>query len=230
MCTLKTTTISLLIATILLNGCAGLPTGDNPQLTQGLPPDPDPNQVQAAYRLGPGDLVQVQVFRVPELNLQTRVNDTGSILLPLVGTVQVAGLTPEQASAHLARALDRYVNQPQVHIQVLESANLKVTVTGAVAKPTVLPLRGEMTLLQALAQAQGFNDLARPQAVVIFRQVPGDTQPRGYVVDVNRIQRGELPDPRLAVNDKIVVPESGTQRALRNVFGTIRGVVSVSPL
>lgn len=208
-----------------ISGCANIKPP--PNAIYGPPPPPDPAVVQATYQIGPGDIVQVDVFRVPDLSTKGRVGDSGTLVIPLVGPVRIAGQTPEQASRTIAEALAKnYLNNPQVSVQVLESANMKITISGAVKKPGVFPLRGNTTLVQALALAEGPNEMAKPDQVLLFRQPPGQTQPRVYVVDVNRIQSGELPDPILAVNDTVVVPESGIQRFNRSVFGTMRGFIS----
>jgi polysaccharide biosynthesis/export protein len=185
----------------------------------------------ATYQIGPGDQLQVDVFRVPDLTTKGQVGTSGTFVMPLIGPVAISGLTPEQAGLRIAAELQKdYLQNPQVNVQVLESANMKFTVGGAVKKPGVFPMRGETTLLQAISLAEGLTELAKPQEVVVFRSLPGQSSMQAYVVDLKKVQRGELADPLLAVNDKVIVPESGTQVWVRNVFGPIRGFISLNPL
>ena len=73
------------------------------------------------------------------------------------------------------------------------------------------------------------TELAKPEEVVVFRSLPGQAI-RAYVVDLKKVQRGQLNDPILAVNDKVVVPESGSAVWVKNVTGALRGFVSLTPL
>ena len=182
------------------------------------------------YVIGPRDLLSVTVFKVKELSSEERVNQEGVIVLPLVGPVHVAGLTPDQAEALIAQVLAKdFMYNPQVDIFVKEYANMKITVSGAVKKPGVFPITGDMTLVQAVAQAEGMTELASTGDVVIFRGLPGQAV-HAYVVDLKKIQRGELPDPVLVSNDKVMVPESRTAVFLRDVTGVLRGFIYARPL
>jgi hypothetical protein len=77
--------------------------------------------------------------------------------------------------------------------------------------------------------SEGLTEVAKPQEVVVFRQLPGQA-PNAYVMDLTQIQRGQLNDPILAVNDKVIVPESGSKVAIRAVTGAMRGLVTLNPL
>ena len=194
----------------------------------GLPP---PTSSSAAtYLIGAGDLIQVDVFKVAELSTKERVNEAGVIVMPLIGPVVVGGLTPEQAGRVIAAELAKdHLQNPQVNLLVLEYANMNITVGGAVKKPGVFPMKGQTTLLQAISLAEGLNEVAKPEEVVVFRTLPGQAV-SAYVVDLKKVQRGDLADPMLAVNDKVVVPESGSKIFVRSVTGTLRGLVTLNPL
>ncbi|MBK1644308.1 hypothetical protein CKO25_06490 [Thiocapsa imhoffii] len=194
----------------------------------GVPPTPAMGV--GSYRLGAGDLLQIDVFRVPDLATKERINEYGLVVIPLIGPVSVAGLTTEQAGRKIAAELEKdHLQNPQVSVLVLEYANQNITVGGAVNKPGVFPMAGQISLIQAVAMAGGPSDIAKINEVVVFRTLPGQPM-TAYVVDLNRVQRGQLDDPLLAVNDKVVVPESGTKVVLRNVTGTMRGLVTLNPL
>lgn len=192
-----------------------------------MPPDPGP---RATYRIGPFDLLQVDVFQVADFSRRYRVNEDGLILMPLVGPVQVGGLTPSEAQDRIADALGRdYLRNPQVSVFVEEFANQNITVTGAVRRPGVYPIQSRMTLLQAVAMAQGLSDVAKDQSVVLFRP-QADDRMQAYVINLAQIQRGELRDPPLIADDRVVVPQAGGLVLLRTITGSIRGLVSPIPV
>jgi len=188
----------------------------------GLPTDPGSAGEQ---RLSPGDVLAVEVFQVEELSSRERVGDDGAIVMPLIGSVPIAGLTTDQAEARIAAALQKdYLQNPQVNIFVEEFANMKFTVGGAVNHPGVFELTGDTTLLQAIANAEGVTDLADPTQVILFRSNASDGI-GAYVVNLNEIEKGELRDPLLASNDKIMVPKSGSAVFLKSLGDTLRGFV-----
>ena len=169
---------------------------------QGLPPDPGDS---GTYRLASGDIIKVQVFQVEELSSEERVSEDGEIVMPLIGPVRVGGMTPKAAEAHIAGILGTdYLQNPQVDIYVTESANQQITVMGSVNKPGVFPVAGRTTLLQAIALAEGTDRVAKEDEVVVFRPDSSGAM-RAYVVDLRAIQRGDLADPVLVGEDRVVV-------------------------
>src|SRR5262249_61773057 len=96
-----------------------------------------------AYKIGPNDVIEITVFKVPELSKQVQVTDNGTVNLPLAGEIVVAGKTAQQIERELARTLGaKYLQNPQVSVYVKEYNSQRVTVEGAVKKPGVYPLRG----------------------------------------------------------------------------------------
>ncbi|MEA3275985.1 MAG: polysaccharide biosynthesis/export family protein [Pseudomonadota bacterium] len=188
----------------------------------GLPPDPGP---RGTYRIGPHDLLQIEVFQVEELSSQERVSEEGFIVMSLIGAVPVGGLTPKEAEEVIAAALGRsYLQNPQVNVFVSEYASQDVTVTGAVNRPGVFPMKGRTTLLQAIAQAEGVDPLANEEEIIIFRsQARGGAQ--AYVVNLEKIQEGALQDPLLVANDRVVVAQSGGAVFFKGLTDTLRGFV-----
>jgi polysaccharide export outer membrane protein len=201
------------------------PAADAGQLVPaivGLPPAPG---AQQAYRIGSGDLIRIQVFQVDELSSEERVNEHGQIVMPLVGPVAVGGLTAQDAEGRIAAILGKdYLQNPQVDVYVKEAVSQQITVMGSVNKPGVFPISGQTTLLQAVALAQGFNPLAKESEVILFRKDEGG-RPVAYIVDLVAVQRGELTDPPLVGDDRVVVPESGTAAFVKGVTDTLRGFV-----
>jgi polysaccharide export outer membrane protein len=111
------------------------------------------------YRIGPKDLVQIQVFEVPELNVERRVGENGAINLPLIGDVAAAGLTQEELSARLKTLLEsKYVQRASTNVEVREFRSKPISVIGAVKQPGNLALSGRWTLLEAITAAGGLAE------------------------------------------------------------------------
>jgi len=183
-------------------------TGESAAAIVGIPVDPGPD---ITYRIGPHDLLKIEVFQVPEFSKQERVNEAGMIKMPEIGEVKVGGLTPKEAEALIANRLREAVLQnPQVSIFVLEYASQKVTVTGHVKKPGIFPLTGETTLMQAITLAGGVDDVGKKQEIVIFRKQQSG-KVNAYVVNLTAIEKGNLTDPRMIAEDRVVVPKSGAR-------------------
>ncbi len=124
----------------------------------------------AEYRIGPKDLLDVKVFEVPELNVERRVSDGGTIALPLLGEFPVAGMTASEAAARLQQLLmEKYVNRANVSIEIKEYEDKPVSVLGAVAKPGSLTVSGNWTLLQAISAAGGLTPEAGKRIYVLRR-------------------------------------------------------------
>jgi polysaccharide export outer membrane protein len=121
------------------------------------------------YKIGRQDLLELSVFDLKELDQTVRVADDGSITLPLLGRLQVAGLTKGELETLIARLLEeRFVRNPQVTIFVKEYTSKKVAVSGAVKKPDTYEMLGEKTLLEMISLAGGLDkDLGKE--IVIFR-------------------------------------------------------------
>lgn len=239
--------MALLLTTGLLGGCvassAGGPDGDaafaantspGAGASSGAGGDarfrsvgvaaPDPG----SYRLGPADVLTVTVFQVDELKRDVVVGENGMVSLPLIGQVRAEGKSLQELETAIARGLDAYLQNPQVTVFVKEYNSQKFTVEGAVRQPGVFPIRGQTSLLQAIATARGLERLADSSSVIMFRQVDG----RRYAAtfDLNAIRRGQEPDPTLMRNDVVYVEESGSRRFLEEVRPFLMPAISFSRL
>jgi polysaccharide biosynthesis/export protein len=122
------------------------------------------------YRLGAGDLLKIVVFDHDELGVDARISQSGNITFPLIGQVQVAGLSTRETELLLARRLIEggFVKQPQVSVLVSEYQSQKVSVMGQVAKPGQYPLDASKKVLDALALAGGvLNDTAADEVTLV---------------------------------------------------------------
>jgi len=168
----------------------------------------------AEYRIGDQDLLEISVFQIEDLNRTVRVNSSGQLSLPLIGTVSAGGLTVSELEALLASKLaENYLQDPQVSVFVKEFSSQRLTVEGAIGGPGIYPLKGRTTLLQALATAGGVTDLANLQGIVIFRKVEGKKM--AAVFDLQAIRGGNAEDPEVYGDDVIVVDISGPRSAMR---------------
>ena len=168
------------------------------------------------YRIGTEDLLEIQVFGVDQLSRTVRVNSMGFVSLPLIGNIEVGGLTAQDAENAIAtRLADAYLQNPQVSLFIKEYTNQRVTVEGAVNKPGIYPLRGETTLLRTIAMAGGQGSLSDMSQVMLFR-AGADGKRGAQVFDVERIRRGEAEDPAVVNDDVIVVNRSPARIALKD--------------
>ena len=178
--------------------------------------DAQPSSIAPDYKITPNDLLEVEVFGVTELKRTVRVNSTGHIALPLIGMVLVAGLTPADAEALLALQYgSKYLQDPQISIFIKEFTTQRITLDGALVKPGIYPLTGQITLLRALALAGGGSQLADMEQVMLFRITPqGQSLLEKH--DVLKIRKGEAPDPLLQGDDVVVVNRNGARATLRD--------------
>ncbi|OOG81461.1 hypothetical protein B0E41_17800 [Hydrogenophaga sp. A37] len=168
------------------------------------------------YRIGTNDLLEFDVFGVPDMRRSVRVNATGSVSLPLIGSVPLAGLTAQQAEALLAKKYgENYLQNPQVSLFIREFTTQRITIEGAVAKPGIYPVTGQLTLLRALALAGGGAQYAELNEIMLFRNTRGQpSEPK--VFDLDKIRSGEVPDPIIQSDDVIVVKRNAKRTALRD--------------
>jgi polysaccharide biosynthesis/export protein len=121
-----------------------------------------------SYRIGPDDLLDVSVFDVPDLSRTVRVSAGGEISLPLLGSVPVAGQTPQDLEESLAQELRaHYMKDPQVTVFVKEMESHGVSVFGAVTKPGVYQIRGARSLIEVLSMAGGLADDAGDSVTIV---------------------------------------------------------------
>ena len=170
-----------------------------------------PMATASEYILQAGDEIDIQVYREPELSGTFRIGPTGEIRHSLVGAVPMADKTVKEAEALFTKRLAKdYLVNPRVIIKVVSAQGSQIVLLGAVEKPGVYPLPPgqSMTLLQAIAAAGGFTDLASPDRVVIVRKTP-DGQPGSLRVRVSDLLKGKgsQRDIPLEPNDVITVPE-----------------------
>lgn len=161
----------------------------------------------AGYKIGPQDVLDIAVFKAPDLSKTVQVAEGGTINLPLVGEIGAAGKNATEIEHDLAAKLGaKYLKSPQVSVFVKEYNSQRITVEGAVKKPGVYAIRGHDTLLQSIAKADGLDRDYASSSVVIFRATDGGRSATRF--DVTDIRNGRSEDPQVLAGDVIVVDDS----------------------
>jgi len=166
--------IELLFSGLLLMalvGCAGTPN---------LPPQPaggasaGPSVLVDAYKMAVGDVVQINVWKNPELSVTEPIRPDGKIALPLVGDVMAAGREPEELAADIREGLSTYVKNPNVTV-ILTSLQgheflSRIRVTGSVAQNISIPYHQGMTVLDAVLEAGSVDEFADSNRTKLHRR------------------------------------------------------------
>ncbi len=172
----------------------------------------------APYQVGPDDVLRINVFFEPELSTESiKVDRSGQIAVPGIGPMPVEGLTTAELSSQIAELLrnDGLLRDPRVAVSIVSSATRKVIVTGEVKQSGVYDLRGDATLLEAVAMARDETDVAALDEVVIFRRVNGQRMAARF--DIGLIRSGAAEDPRILENDLVVVGNSAARVLWRDI-------------
>lgn len=217
-----------LVALSLLAGCAGpgqLGGASNITVMQGSElPAPDRADLLSEsrpYLIGPFDKLMIDVFGIEELSQkEVQTDASGRISFPLAGVIEAAGKTPAEIEDEIeARLRSRYVRDPQVTVNLKETVSQVITVDGQVKKPGLYPVIGKMTLMRAVATAEGTAEFAKLDDVVIFRTVNG--QQLAALYNLKAIRRGNYADPEVFANDVVVVGDSQARRLFRDALQVV---------
>ncbi len=172
------------------------------------------------YRVGPGDVLSIEVFQVEDLSIKARVNGRGTVLFPLLGEVTVAALTPAKIEEELEALLRKdYLQDPQVSVFVDEFRSQQIAVMGAVKEPKVHEVRRPMTVLEVLSLSGGLNEKAGNVAQIQFADENAKTTDAGVkvttlIIDFKKALRpgGDstvVRDLVLRGGDSVFIPPAG---------------------
>jgi polysaccharide export outer membrane protein len=171
----------------------------------------------AAYKIGPLDVLDISVFKVPDLNKEVQVAEDGTINYPLIGDVPAAGKTSHQIEQDLTKQLGaKYLKNPQVTVFVKEFNSQRVTVSGSVKTSGVYAIKGNTSLMQVVAMAGDVDTTTDSGDVVVFRNIDGRRSAAKF--DIDAIREGKAADPEVEPGDVVVVNSSATKVALHNVL------------
>lgn len=164
-----------------------------------------------SYRIGPADMVQVDVWRNPDVSVTTPVRPDGMISVPLIGDIRAGGRTPEELAEEVEQALGYYIRDTEVTVIVTELNSheflFRVRVTGAVEKPLSMAHRPGMTVLDLVLEAGGITEFASANRARLYRS-DGKTRTAYPVYLDDILNDGELDtNYRLRPGDIVAVPE-----------------------
>lgn len=212
--------ILLALACAACGGRSELGGAPNLQVVTGEEmPAPERTDIAAAdrpYLIGPFDRLIIDVFGIEELNQREIQTDaSGRLSFPLAGVVEAAGKTPAEVERELEDRLRiAHVRNPQVTVNLKETVSQVVTVDGQVRRPGLYPVVGRMTLMRAVARAEGVAEFAKLDDVVVFRTVQG--QRLAALYNLKAIRRGMYGDPEIYANDVVIVGDSPSRRIFRD--------------
>jgi polysaccharide export outer membrane protein len=161
----------------------------------------DPN-----YIIGAQDVLDISVWKEPEVSRVVPVRPDGRISLPLLNDVQAAGMTPSQLAAQITTSLKKFVTDPQVTVIVTTINSQRVYILGEVTRPGAFPMLPGMNVLQGLSSAGGFTQFAKTKSIYVLRMEDGKQQK--YPVNYKDVISGKRPEQNISLKagDTIVVP------------------------
>jgi polysaccharide biosynthesis/export protein len=161
----------------------------------------DPN-----YRIGAQDVLDISVWKEPDVSRVVPVRPDGKISLPLLNDVQAAGLTPSQLAAAITESLKKYVTSPQVTVIVTTMNSQRIFILGEVVRPGAFPMLPGMTVMQALSSAGGFTPFAKMKSIYVLRAENGKKVKYPFNYKQAIAGKNTEQDIVLQAGDTIVVP------------------------
>ena len=190
------------VVLFIITGCGGAPP---------LPPAPPASSLPSAeYRIGPGDALNIFVWRNPELTLTVPVRPDGRLSIPLVEDIVAIGKTPTALAREFEQQLSKYVKEPLVTVIVegfVGPIPEQIRVIGEAASPRALPYRADMTLLDVMIAVGGLTKYAAGNDSVIIRTAQGEQNT--YSVHLNSLIRDGDIESNVALRpgDILIIPQ-----------------------
>jgi polysaccharide export outer membrane protein len=162
---------------------------------------------ESKYVIGNDDVLSINVWKEPDLTQSLPVRSDGKISLPLIGELQATGRTPVQLELDITAKLRAFITQPDVTVIVQQMNSQKFNILGRVAKPGSYSLSATTTVLDAIAEAGGFQDFAKQKGIYILRPNAGGQESR-IPFNYKDVVNGKHPEEniRLEPHDTIIVP------------------------
>jgi polysaccharide export outer membrane protein len=203
--------LAFLLILVVVPAKAQEPTGSHQTAQSPVPAMADDTVRKSAtadpnYVIGAQDVLDINVWKEPDVSRTVPVRPDGKISLPLLNDVQAAGLTPAQLAAQITESLKKYVTSPQVTVIVTTINSQRVYILGEVTRPGAFPLIPGMSVLQALSSAGGFTQFAKVKSIFVRRIENG--KETKYPFNYKEVINGKKPeqDILLKAGDTIVVP------------------------
>ena len=158
------------------------------------------------YLIGPDDVLNITVWKEPEISRTLPVNPDGNISLPLVGNLMASGQTPAQLQSEIKQRLLTYLSDPEVNVSLQEAKSHKFNVVGEVEKPGSYLMTGPLTVLDAIAVAGGLRDFAKMSKIYVLRSNADGSHTR-LPFNYKRVIKGNVQQNiELEPRDTVVVP------------------------
>lgn len=192
--------VFVVLGLLLLSGCASHP-----------PAPPQVSSNDYSYIIGPGDRLNIVVWRNPELSMEVPVRPDGKIAAPLIEDLPAQGKNPTALARDIEGALGKFIRDPVVTVVVTSFVgpySEQIRVVGEAAKPQTLPYRQKMTLLDVMIAVGGVTDFADGNAASILRTTPDGS--KQYAVRIkDLIKRGNVSaNVEMAPGDVLIIPQS----------------------
>jgi len=198
----------LLSLTIIIAACNDYPPDQVPPVpSESAAPELYRLEPEKSYALAPADSLLITSYYHPDIKQTVTIQPDGRVSLLLIGEVVAAGKAPRQLARELTRAYSKFLNDAEVTVTLSESAGLSVYVGGEVAKASMIPIKGELTLSQSIAAAGGFLVSANKEQVLIVRQ-NADGHHRTLQANAEKILRNEAGEIYLRRRDVVYVPKT----------------------
>lgn len=201
----------LLLLTVASRAQTLAPSSPTPEATGAAPDQVTPPVTtrphNTTYLIGDDDVLDINVWKEPELSKQVPVRSDGKISLPLVGELQAAGKTPVQLEDDITTKLRNFITEPAVTVMVTKINSLKFNVMGEVIKPGSYSLTTTTTVVDAIATAGGFRDFAKKKSIYVLRSNADGTEAR-LSFNYNDFVKGKnsKQNVHLLPGDTVVVP------------------------
>ncbi len=177
---------------------------------QGVTPNTEvdrPHARSPEYVIGPSDVLDISVWKEPDITRTLPVRPDGKISLPLVGELQASGLTASKLQDVITQKLKDYIENPQVNVVIQEVKSRSFNIVGKVLKPGSFDLTKPTAVLDAIALAGGFQDFAKTSKIYVLRRMPDGSQ-KMLPFNYKSVIKGKNLDENIELQsgDTVVVP------------------------
>jgi len=174
------------------------------------PQKPESLGRETTYRVKPGDLLEISIWKEPDMRREMLVLPDGTISYPLAGHSQVVGMTPKEIEELLGRRLARYFKNPFINVIVKRTTGNQIYVLGEVRNPGAFTINQPVDVMQALSLAGGLSEFADKSEIIVLRRSPGGGQ-EVLSFKYSSVQRGRNLNANITLvsGDTVVVPERG---------------------
>ena len=164
-------------------------------------------RIAGDYLIGKGDVLELHVWKEPDLSREASVRIDGMISLPLLGDLRAAGRTPMELEGALEARLGKFIEEPEVTVMIRSQGSKKYYMIGEIAQTGEFDLVKDLTALQAIAKAGGFTEWADKDEIILLRREKGGE--KRILIDYNAIVEGKNPEQNvlLKADDTLIVPQ-----------------------